>query len=129
MVPWSWPAATSADDAASALQAALKREGGQEVRASAIGAGAVRVSARFGAGPLGFIRDDAEFVLSGGSCAFRAASSTGGFPFSSSGMAKERNRKRLLRVRATLFDKAGWACGCPADANPFAALKCSLTCS
>ena len=94
------------------------------------GGAAVRITARFKAGPLGIVYDDVELVLSASShtCAFRAAASTVVFPFSSSGQARERNRARLLRVRKRLFEKSGWSCACPPELNPFAGFKCSLTC-
>ena len=131
MVPWSFSPSKPAASAAAELQRELKALGARAVDV-ADGAGYVRVSAAFDAGPLGtaLIVDRVEFLLSdGGGVAFRAAASTGGFPFSTAGQAVERNRARLLRARASLFGKSGWGCGCPDVPNPLGAAKCALTCS
>jgi hypothetical protein len=77
----------------------------------------------------GRIDDDAEFLLRGSTVAFRAAASSDGFPFSNAEAAVERNRERLLRVRGRLFNKSGWSCGCPPDANPIDAARCALFCN
>lgn len=130
MVPWGWATRPrGAEAAAEELRKALNREGAKSVRVTTAGDG-LRVSASFAAGPFGFIVDEAEFVLAtDGTAAFRAASSSAGlFPFSSSEKARDRNRDRLLRVRRRLFDKNGWTCGCPSNANPFAGVRCALFC-
>ena len=139
MVPWGFAGGSSAAAAAAArdLKKALEREGARDVRIDAAGGGGglgggggVRVRATFSAGPLGLVSDEVDFLLSeGGVAAFRAASSSGGvYPFSDSGTALRRNRERLLRVRRFLFEKRGWQCACPPDADPFTAARCALRC-
>jgi len=128
MVPWGWEASKSAASAAEDLRKVLKKSGASSVRVETQ-AGVVRVLATFDVNP--FAHDDAEFVLtsSTSTAAFRAAASMGAvWPFSDNEHVQARNKKRLLKVRATLFSKYGWSCACPPDANPFAAAKCALTC-
>lgn len=128
MVPWGYDEAKATSTAAAELKKALERQGGS-VTVSAASGGATVVTARFDVFPLGAVYDEAEFVLSGSSAAFRAASSWGGvWPFASRDGPIQRNRQRLLKVRKRLFEANGWRCACPPDLNPFAAAKCALSC-
>ena len=135
MVGWSYPSGKSASTAAAELVKALKRQGGRDIVVKQLAGDVSRVSARFKGGSaanqlLGAaINDDAEFLLAAHAVAFRASSSSDGFPFSTAEAAAARNRERLLKVRSQLFgSKYGWSCSCPTDADPISAAKCALLC-